>query len=111
MRDGLLLVDKAQGLTSHDVVDLVRRRGKVKKAGHTGTLDPLATGLLVLCIVKATRLQAYLMNLPKSYEGEIQFGWATDTYDAVVQRTSQPCEVNLDRLEEVLPQFRGDVDQ
>lgn len=111
MRDGLLLVDKAPGLTSHDVVDLVRRRGKVKKAGHTGTLDPLATGLLVLCIGKATRLQSYLMNLPKSYQGDIQFGWATDTYDAAGERSGEPCQVSLDRLEEILPRFRGEVDQ
>ena len=111
MQDGLLLVDKAAGLTSHDVVDLVRRRGQVKKAGHTGTLDPLATGLLVLCIGRATRLQSYLMNLPKSYEGEVQFGWATDTYDAAGQRTGETREVNLDRLNEILPQFRGNIDQ
>lgn len=111
MNDGLLLVDKAPGLTSHDVVDLVRRRGQVKKAGHTGTLDPLATGLLVLCIGRATRLQSYLMNLPKSYEGEIQFGWATDTYDAAGQQTGETREVNLDRLNEILPRFRGNIDQ
>lgn len=111
MRNGLLLVDKEPGITSHDVVDLVRRRGKIKKAGHTGTLDPLATGLLVLCIGKATRLQAYLMNLPKSYEGEIQFGWSTDTYDAAGERTSEPVETDLSLLEEKLPQFRGEYDQ
>lgn len=112
-RDGLLLVDKERGPTSHDVVDLVRRRGKVTKAGHTGTLDPLATGLLVLCIGKATRLQSYLMNLPKSYEGEIQFGWSTDTYDAAGVRTADPVDVDLEDmdLETALSQFRGEFDQ
>ena len=64
--DGVLLVDKISGITSHDVVERFRRRAKVKKAGHTGTLDPLATGLLVLCVGKATRLQAYLMGMEKT---------------------------------------------
>ena len=80
--DGLLLIDKVSGITSHDVVDRFRRVTKIKKAGHTGTLDPLATGLLVLCVERTTRLQSYLTGLEKTYEGEIQFGWATDTYDA-----------------------------
>ena len=80
--DGLLLVDKTTGITSHDVVEKFRRRSKIKKVGHTGTLDPLATGLLVLCVGRATRLQAYLMGMEKTYEGTIQFGWATDSYDA-----------------------------
>src|SRR5438477_10669586 len=80
--DGVLLVDKKAGITSHDVVERFRRHTKVKKAGHTGTLDPLATGLLILCVGKATRLQAYLMGMEKTYEGTIQFGWATDSYDA-----------------------------
>src|SRR5205085_787843 len=80
--DGLLLLDKKPGITSHDAVERFRRRSKIKKVGHTGTLDPLATGLLVLCVGKATRLQAYLMGMEKTYEGTIQFGWATDSYDA-----------------------------
>src|SRR5215208_2822962 len=80
--DGVLLVDKISGITSHDAVERVRRRSKIKKVGHTGTLDPLATGLLVLCLGKATRLQAYLMGMEKTYEGTIQFGWATDSYDS-----------------------------
>jgi tRNA pseudouridine55 synthase len=112
-RDGMLLIDKESGITSHDVVDLVRRCGKVKKAGHTGTLDPLATGLLVLCIGKATRLQSYLMNMTKSYEGEIQFGFATDTYDAAGTATSEPVEMNLSSgdLEPFLEKLRGEIDQ
>ena len=80
--DGVLLVDKKSGITSHDVVEVFRRRARIKKVGHTGTLDPLATGLLVLCVGKATRLQSYLMGMEKAYEGTIQFGWATDSYDA-----------------------------
>jgi tRNA pseudouridine55 synthase len=112
-RDGLLLVDKEPGITSHDVVDLVRRHGRVKKAGHTGTLDPTATGLLVLCLGRATRLQAYLMNLPKSYQGTIQFGWSTDTYDTAGTRTSEPVDVDLAKtdIRSLLDRFRGEVDQ
>jgi tRNA pseudouridine55 synthase len=96
--DGLLLVDKKTGITSHDVVEKFRRRSKIKKVGHTGTLDPLATGLLVLCVGKATRLQAYLMGMEKTYEGIIQFGWATDSYDAAGVPAGEPTEVNVEHI-------------
>ncbi|MGZ8853100.1 MAG: tRNA pseudouridine(55) synthase TruB, partial [Thermoanaerobaculia bacterium] len=96
--DGVLLVDKKPGITSHDVVETVRRRTNVKKAGHTGTLDPLATGLLVLCVGKATRLQAYLMGMEKTYEGTIQFGWATDSYDSAGQVVGEAKEVDVSHL-------------
>jgi tRNA pseudouridine55 synthase len=82
MRDGLLLVDKEPGLTSHDVVQQVRRLLKQKKIGHCGTLDPDATGLLLLTLGGATRLTRFLIRAPKVYEGVIQLGAATDTYDA-----------------------------
>src|ERR687898_2828959 len=97
--DGVLLVDKKTGITSHDVVERFRRRAKVKKAGHTGTLDPLATGLLVLCVGKATRLQAYLMGMEKTYEGTIQFGWATDSYDATGEPVGEPVEANIEGVD------------
>lgn len=111
--DGVLLVDKKSGLTSHDVVERFRRRAKVKKAGHTGTLDPLATGLLVLCVGKATRLQAYLMGMEKTYEGTIQFGWATDSYDASGTPVGDPVEANVEHVdfEKHLDVFRGDIEQ
>jgi tRNA pseudouridine55 synthase len=111
--DGVLLVDKKSGLTSHDVVEKFRRRAKVKKAGHTGTLDPLATGLLVLCVGKATRLQAYLMGMEKTYEGTIQFGWATDSYDAAGEPVGEPIERDVTSIdfEPHLGQFRGEIDQ
>lgn len=111
--DGLLLVDKQTGLTSHDVVDLVRRHGREKKAGHTGTLDPLATGLLVLCLGKATRLQAYLMKMEKVYEGTIQFGWATTTYDAAGEAIggAEARDVAGVDLEPHLVKLRGELDQ
>lgn len=111
--DGVLLVDKKTGLTSHDVVEKFRRRTKVKKAGHTGTLDPLATGLLVLCVGKATRLQAYLMGMEKTYEGTFQFGWATDSYDAAGEPVGEEVERDVTAIdfEPHLPQFRGEIDQ
>jgi tRNA pseudouridine55 synthase len=111
--DGVLLVDKKQGLTSHDVVEVFRRRGKVKKAGHTGTLDPMATGLLVLCIGKATRLQAYLMGMEKTYEGTIQFGWATDSYDATGIPTTEPVERKIAHIHfpPYLEKFTGEIEQ
>ena len=82
MNDGLLLVDKAPGLTSHDVVQRVRRILKLRKVGHCGTLDPSATGLLVITLGKATRLTRFLIRAPKAYCGSIRFGRTTDTYDA-----------------------------
>lgn len=97
--DGVVLVDKKSGITSHDVVERFRRRAKIKKVGHTGTLDPMATGLLVLCVGKATRLQAYLMGMEKTYEGVIQFGWATDTYDATGEPASEAVEANIENVD------------
>jgi tRNA pseudouridine55 synthase len=111
--DGVLLVDKKSDITSHDVVERFRRRSKVKKAGHTGTLDPLATGLLVLCVGKATRLQAYLMGMEKTYEGTIQFGWATDSYDATGTPEGEATETSVEHVdfEPHLQRFRGEIEQ
>lgn len=111
--DGVVLVDKKTGITSHDVVEDFRRRSRIKKVGHTGTLDPLATGLLVLCIGKATRLQAYLMGMEKTYEGTIQFGWATDSYDAHGTVIGEAVEANIEQidLEPFVAQFRGEIEQ
>ncbi len=80
--DGVLLIDKPQGLTSHDVVQRVRRILGIKAVGHAGTLDPLATGLLVLLIGKATKLSQYLMGLNKVYVGTLRLGQTTDSYDS-----------------------------
>lgn len=79
--DRLLLVDKPAGPTSHDVVQAARRALKERRIGHTGTLDPTATGLLLLCVGKATRLQQFLLAWEKVYAGEIRLGYATTTYD------------------------------
>lgn len=82
MKDGVLLIDKASGGTSHDAVQRVRRILGEKRIGHCGTLDPAATGLLVLTAGRATRLTRFLISAPKVYAGQIRFGAATDTYDA-----------------------------
>src|SRR5712692_9617893 len=111
--DGVLLVNKKSGITSHDVVEKFRRRSRVKKVGHTGTLDPLATGLLVLCVGKATRLQAYLMGMEKVYAGAIQFGWATDSYDAAGTPAGEQREVNVENFDftPLIKNFLGEIDQ
>src|SRR5215813_7487113 len=111
--DGLLLLDKKAGITSHDAVEKFRRCSHIKKVGHTGTLDPLATGLLVLCVGKATRLQAYLMGMEKVYEGAIQFGWATDSYDAAGTPSGERREVNVEHIDfaPLLRRFLGEIEQ
>jgi tRNA pseudouridine55 synthase len=98
--EGLLLLDKPSGITSHDVVDRVRRSLGTRKVGHAGTLDPLATGLLLVGVGRATRLLRFLSGLPKSYEGTALLGVETDTLDAdgsVVRRS--PVHVERGALE------------
>jgi tRNA pseudouridine55 synthase len=87
---GFLIIDKPEGMTSHDVVQVVRRRLDIRKAGHLGTLDPLATGVLPIAVGKATRLIEYLRDGLKSYEGTIRLGFSTDTYDKDGHPSSEP---------------------
>ncbi len=98
MKDGLLLIDKEPGLTSHDVVQRVRRLLGQKKIGHCGTLDPDATGLLLLTLGTATRLTRFLIRAPKVYCGVIQFGVATDTYDASGKVLAEAPAAAVERL-------------
>ena len=107
--DGAVIVDKPSGWTSHDVVNKVRRFAGTKKVGHLGTLDPMATGVLPLVIGRATRLAQFYTRNDKVYEGLIQFGYSTDSYDADGQPTSTPQDVVLDRdrLDVLLQKFRG----
>lgn len=111
--DGALLVDKPAGPTSHDVVDLIRRRFAVKKVGHCGTLDPAATGLLIIVLGQATKLSERLMSDDKVYEGTIKLGESTDSYDADGELTgSLPVPpLTLDELNESAAEFIGDVMQ
>ncbi|MFN8494011.1 MAG: tRNA pseudouridine(55) synthase TruB [Caldilineaceae bacterium] len=97
--------------TSHDVVQMVRRWSGQRQIGHTGTLDPLASGVLVLCLGKATRLVEYYQGQPKQYYAEIILGRATDTYDAIGEISATAAIPTLDRasIETVLEQFRGTI--
>src|SRR5215471_7613443 len=80
--DGAILIDKPAGPTSHDVVDAIRRQFAIKKVGHCGTLDPGATGLLIIVLGRGTKLSERLMSDDKVYEGSMKFGETTDSYDA-----------------------------
>jgi len=109
---GFLLVDKEGGWTSHDVVAKVRRLAGMKKTGHAGTLDPMATGLVVVGLGRATRLLRYVQDLRKEYLATITFGVATDTLDAdgaILSR--EPMPVTFDDLSAVLPRFAGRIMQ
>lgn len=110
---GVLNIDKPAGWTSHDVVARVRRLTGVRRVGHAGTLDPMATGVLVVCLGRATRLIEYLMGQPKTYWAEITLGQTTDTYDATGQVTAELPVPPLDRaaLEKALNAFRGEIMQ
>ncbi len=110
---GILVVDKPIGITSHDVVNRVRRAFHTKRVGHSGTLDPLATGVLVLAIGPATRFLQYLPLEPKEYVAHVRFGASTTTFDAEGEVTpGGPLPANLESaLEEILPEFKGLIQQ
>jgi tRNA pseudouridine55 synthase len=114
--DGVLIIDKPAGLTSHDVVNRVRRVLGTKKVGHTGTLDPFATGVLVILVGKATRLAQFVDKDEKEYEATIAFGYATDTGDLSGERrgdgeTGRLGELTVEVVEGVLGRFRGRIEQ
>ena len=106
---GLFMVDKPAGPTSHDCVQRLRRAYRERRVGHTGTLDPFATGLLLICMGRATRLARFFSELPKTYEARIRFGFATDTYDATGKATTDRVPVSWDEslLKETLAAFEG----
>ena len=108
--EGVLLVDKPQGLTSHDVVYHLRRKLQMKKIGHAGTLDPMATGVLVMLIGKATRISQYLMSVDKVYEGEATLGVITDSQDSEgeVMETRPVPELTAAQVRETMQTFLGD---
>lgn len=111
--NGILIIDKPGGWTSHDVVNKTRRILQEKKIGHTGTLDPLATGVLVLCIGKATRIVRYLESDDKAYIAELRLGVTTDTLDSQgkVLDTREYTPPSLERIKEVLADFLGEIRQ
>ena len=111
--DGVLLIDKAPGMTSHDVVAIVRKRLGFKKVGHCGTLDPLATGLLLIVLGRGTKIQDLLMAEDKEYTGTMQLGITTDSQDAdgqVVETRLVP-EFTAEQIQESFEKFHGDFYQ
>jgi len=112
--DGVIAVDKERGMTSHDVVAMMRRCLDLKKVGHCGTLDPLATGLLLVVVGKATRIQDLLMSEDKEYTGTLRLGQVTNTQDAdgeVIEEAPVPEHLDQTRLAAAFDQFRGDFYQ
>lgn len=111
--EGVLPVHKPPGFTSHDVVAKVRRILGMKRIGHTGTLDPQVTGVLPLCLGRATRIVEYIQELPKEYEAELTIGYSTDTEDWTGQETNRAerVELELPTLQRVLDGFLGEIEQ
>jgi tRNA pseudouridine55 synthase len=111
--NGVLIVDKPAGLTSHDVVNRLRRILQQRSVGHLGTLDPMATGVLPMVMGNLTRLAQFYTNAEKTYEGTIRFGFATDTYDAEGNAATTPLAVTLSfsELQVLAEQFRGSIEQ
>jgi tRNA pseudouridine55 synthase len=108
---GLLLVDKPAGITSHDVVAAVRRATRVRRVGHAGTLDPFATGLLVVLVGRGTRLIPFIDGEPKVYEATIRFGDETDTDDLTGTSVRAAAPPDEDSIKAVLPALTGQVQQ
>ncbi|MFQ6101864.1 MAG: tRNA pseudouridine(55) synthase TruB [Anaerolineae bacterium] len=112
MSDGILNLNKPRGPTSHDVVDRIRALTGVRRVGHAGTLDPLATGVLLICIGRATRVAEYLMTEQKAYLARVRLGISTDTYDAEGQIVAEaPVKVGRTQVEAALARFRGEITQ
>lgn len=111
---GILVVDKPVGLTSHDVVEIIRKGTNIRRAGHTGTLDPRASGVLVVLVGPAVRLSEFVSASDKRYQAIIRLGGATDTYDADGRFTGQantPVNVTEAQFNEVLQRFVGEIEQ
>ena len=111
--NGLLVLDKPAGMTSHDVVEIVRRATGERSIGHLGTLDPMATGVLPLLLGKYTRLAQFFGTADKAYEGTIRFGFATDTFDAegTAACEARPLEKTVEELRGLAARFHGEMEQ
>ncbi|MEK6221524.1 MAG: tRNA pseudouridine(55) synthase TruB, partial [Chloroflexota bacterium] len=109
---GVLVIDKPVGLTSHDVVQIVRRGTGIRRAGHTGTLDPRASGVLVVLVGPAVRLSEFVSASDKRYQSTIKLGSSTETYDAESE-PSEEVEVNVEEefFTELLKKYIGEVEQ
>ncbi len=109
---GVLVVDKPVGLTSHDVVQIIRKGTGIRRAGHTGTLDPRASGVLVILIGPAVRLSEYVSASDKRYQAVVSLGTSTDTYDADGRVIGQnPVDINEEQFEVALSKFVGEIEQ
>ncbi|RJP49737.1 MAG: tRNA pseudouridine(55) synthase TruB [Anaerolineaceae bacterium] len=110
---GVLVVDKPVGMTSHDVVEAIRRGTGIRRAGHTGTLDPRASGVLVILIGPAVRLSEYVSASDKRYQAIIRLGSSTDTFDADGKfvQSNQPVNVTEEQFEKILKNFEGEIEQ
>jgi len=110
---GVLVIDKPVGMTSHDVVQAVRNGTGIRRAGHTGTLDPRASGVLVVLVGPSVRLSEYISASDKRYQAIIRLGSSTDTYDAEGEftKTDQPVDVSIEEFEKVLKSFEGEIEQ
>jgi tRNA pseudouridine55 synthase len=110
---GVLVVDKPIGLTSHDVVQIIRRGTGIRRAGHTGTLDPRASGVLVVLIGPAVRLSEYVSASDKRYQATIQLGRSTDTYDSegTVTKATPVEHISEDQFDEILQSYVGEIEQ
>lgn len=108
---GVLNIDKPAGITSHDVVNKVRKALHIKRVGHAGTLDPMATGVLLVCVGQATRIVEFLMNAQKEYVGEMTLGVTTDTEDSMgkPEQEVDASWVTQEHIERALPEFLGDI--
>lgn len=110
--NGVLLLDKPAGITSNAALQMARRLYNAAKGGHTGTLDPLATGLLPLCFGEATKFAGEMLDADKSYDATIRFGIITDTADAEGQvLETRPVRITIEQIEAVLPRFTGEIMQ
>jgi len=111
--DGILVVDKPQGLTSHDIVDLVRKKFAIKKVGHAGTLDPMATGVLVLLLGAHTRLSGKFMTDDKDYDATMLLGVRSDTGDAWgrLEDSGNRLEYTKQEIEDIFNRFYGEIEQ
>lgn len=111
-KTGILNIDKPAGITSHDVVNRVRRITGIRRVGHAGTLDPLATGVLVLAAGRATRLLEYIVGRPKTYWAQVRLGQTTTTYDAEGEVVAdRPVTATETEIRAALDPFRGDIEQ
>lgn len=111
--NGILIVDKPQGWTSHDVVNFIRKRFDIEKAGHAGTLDPMATGVLVVLLGNNTKFSAQLMNTQKEYKATVTLGKITDTQDAtgIVLKEEAPPRLSQEAIEKAFAKFTGEIEQ